>query len=209
MKIRPLLTLAALLSATPLLAVPPRIWMPLQSVGADWHGPMLQPLADGQILIPEYANGIKVDLNDFSASVPNGNGRLFVGLSQNAAFSGDACLKPNGTGCVGGTLFLGFEVHSATPAVGGEVGTVTVYLDSQLQKTLDNQSCKDANNFPTRKPAAEDRKIVLGLRRADLPQRFHLPDRGNGFGRTRRNDGGDQRSTRRQRLGADDPGVSG
>lgn len=163
--LRLLLSAAALLAATPLLAAPPRFWMPLQSVG--WQGQMLQPLADGQILNTEYANGIKVDLNDFSASVPNGNGRLFVSLSQNAAFSGDACLKPNGAGCAGGTLFLGFEVHSATPAVGGEVGTVTVYLDSKRQQTLDNQSCKDGA-IPTRKPAADDRKIVLAYSSAPL-----------------------------------------
>lgn len=162
MKIRPLFFAAALLYAGPLLAAPTRIWMPLQSVGADWHGPMLQPLADGQILIPEYANGIKIDVNDFSASVPNGNGRLFASLAQNAAFTGQMCLKPNGAGCAGGTLFLGFEVHAATAAIGGESGTITVFLDAKRQKTLDNQSCVDVNNLPTRKPAAEDRKIVLG-----------------------------------------------
>ncbi len=150
------------LFATPLFAAePPRIWMPLQSVGADWHGQMLQPLADGDVQLTEYANGIKVDLNDFGNSVPNGNGRLFAGLSDNTAgFTSLNCQTPDGHGCIGGTLFLGLEVHAQSALIGDENGTVTVYLDANRQKTLDNQSCF-ANGQPTPKPAPEDRKIVL------------------------------------------------
>ncbi len=163
---------ATLLAAAPLLAAPPRIWMPLQSANGNWHGPMLQPLTDGQVLIPEYANGIKIDINDFSATVPNGNGRLFASLTQNAGFPSDLCLKSDGTGCAGGTLFLGFEIHAQSAAIGGEVGSVSVYLDASRQNTLDNQSCMDINNQPTHKPAADDRKIVLAYRsvpRQDTP----------------------------------------
>lgn len=151
------------LFAVPLLAAePPRIWMPLQSVGADWHGQMLQPLADGDVQLTEYANGIKVDLNDFGNAVPNGNGRLFAGLSGNTAgFTSLNCQKPDGHGCVGGTLFLGFEVHAQSGMLGDENGSVTVYLDAFRQKTLDNQSCTESGQ-PTTKPAPEDRKIVIG-----------------------------------------------
>lgn len=148
----------------PLLAAePPRLWMPLQGVGPNWHGVMLQPLADGNVQILEYANGIKVDLNDFGNAVSNGNGRLFVGLSDNTGgFTSLNCQKPDGHGCLGGTLFLGLDVHAqSTPLIGDESGSVTVFLDASRQKTLDNQSCVDSNNQPTRRPAADDRKIVV------------------------------------------------
>jgi hypothetical protein len=153
----------AVLFTPPLLgAEPPRIWMPLQSVGPDWHGQMLQPLADGDVQPLEYANGIKVDLNDFGNAVPNGNGRLFAGLSDNTAgFTSLNCQKPDGHGCIGGTLFLGLEVHAQSPLLGDENGSVTVYLDAQRQKTLDDQSCFESGH-PTTKPAPEDRKVVLG-----------------------------------------------
>ncbi|HXU33511.1 MAG TPA: hypothetical protein VN851_23325 [Thermoanaerobaculia bacterium] len=153
---------SALFFTLPLLAAePPRLWLPLQSLGADWHGQMLQPLADGNVQTTEYANGIKIDLNDFGNTVQNGNGRLFVGLSENTAgFTSLNCQKPDGHGCVGGTLFLGLEVHAQSPMLGDENGFVTVYLDASRQKTLDNQSCFEAGQ-PTRKPAPDDRKIIL------------------------------------------------
>ncbi len=156
--LRTLIWITALFTSPLLAAEPPRLWMPLQSV--SMHGPMLQPLVDGDVRIPEYANGIKIDVNDFSASAPNGNGRLYVSLSQNAGFSADLCRKSDGTGCAGGTLFLGFEVHAQSAQLGDESGTVTVYLDAKRQRTLDNQSCI-LNGQPTPNPAPEDRKIVL------------------------------------------------
>lgn len=153
---------AALLLTTCLAAeaAPPRYWMPLQGMGPEWQAGMLQPLPDARIEELEYANGIKIDLNDFSNSVPNGNGRLYVNLSANGAF-GDKCDKPDGSTCVGGTLFLGLQVHAATEDLGREDGFVTIFLDAARQKTLDSKSCKDANGFPTRKPGAEDRKIEI------------------------------------------------
>ncbi len=166
MKLRGMICLllsTASFASSPLLGVePPRIWMPLQGVGPEWHGVMLQPLADGNLDPLEYANGIKVDLNDFSASVPKGNGRLFVGLSDNTAgFTSLNCKKPDGHGCLGGTLFLGLDVHAQSSMIGDEAGSVVVFLDARRQKTLDNQSCVDSNNQPTRKPASDDRKILV------------------------------------------------
>ncbi|HEV2846931.1 MAG TPA: hypothetical protein VG477_18895, partial [Thermoanaerobaculia bacterium] len=153
---------ASLATARPAQAVPPRHWMPLQGMGPEWQAGMLQPLADAKIDEAEYANGIKVELNDFSNSVPNGNGRLYINLSANGAF-GDKCDKPGGSTCVGGTLSLGLQVHAATEDLGLEHGVVTIYLDASRQKSLDLQSCQDANG-PTRRPAPEDRKIEIAYR---------------------------------------------
>lgn len=142
-------------------ATPPlRVWMPLQGVGPGWHGGMLQPLVDGKIQEEEYANGIKIDLNDFTDSAAGGNGRLYASIADNVGFTAQACLKPDGTGCDGGTLFLGLQVHADSGQLGNESGTVVIYLDASRQKSLDMNSCKD-NNIPNRKPAPEDRKIAI------------------------------------------------
>lgn len=154
--------LSTLTSLTPSPAVAQlAYWMPLQSNGPGWQTGQLQPLANGAVSEVEYANGIKVDLNDFSNSVPNGNGRLYLNMSDNVSFTGAQCLKPNGTGCVGATLFLGLVVHSTTPALGGESGQVTIYIDGERQKSLDKTSCT-FNGQPTLHPNVEDRKIVIG-----------------------------------------------
>lgn len=144
----------------PAEAAPPRVWMPLQGVGPEWKPGMLQPLVDARIELSEYANGIQVDLNDFSNSTANGDGRLYLSIADNAGFTATQCLKPNGTGCEGSTLFLGLQVHALTPALGSETGSVTIYLDASRQQSLDFQSCSDSNG-PNTKPAADDRKIVI------------------------------------------------
>ena len=156
-----LLIAALALPGSASAVTPLRVWMPLQGVGPGWSGGMLQPLVDGTIDEVEYANGIKIDLNDFTDTAPNGNGRLYAAMAGNFAFTGRACLKPDGTGCNGSTLFLGLQVHAGDDVIGNENGTVVIYLDASRQKSLDLQSCKDASNFPTRRPAAEDRKIVI------------------------------------------------
>jgi hypothetical protein len=70
-------------------ATPPlRVWMPLQGIGPGWHGGMLQPLVDGSIQEAEYANGIKIDLNDFADSAAGGNGRLYASIADNVGFTG-------------------------------------------------------------------------------------------------------------------------
>jgi hypothetical protein len=166
-KALPFLAAAALLTTVSIspraaqAAPPPRVWMPLQGVGPEWKDGMLQPLVDARIEEPEYANGIKADLNDFSNSVPNGNGRLYLSMADNAGFTGAKCLKPNGTGCEGGTLFAGLQVHATTTSIGSETGSVTLYLDAARQKSLDWQSCVDGNGYPIALPAPEDRKIVI------------------------------------------------
>lgn len=154
------LSLTTFLAAPAAAAVPVSYWMPLQGVGAEWQSGMLQPLPDATLDELEYANGIKLDLNDFSNTVPNGNGRLYLTLSENGAF-GAKCDKPDGSPCVGGTLFLGLQVHSLTPEIGSERGTVTIFLDAARQKTLDSQSCTDNNGNPIRTPGHEDRKIEI------------------------------------------------
>lgn len=137
-------------------APPPRVWMPLQSNGPEWQDGMLQPLVDATIVETEYANGIKADLNDFDNDVPNGNGRLFLAMSDDVSFTSQKCRKPDSKACEGGTLFLGLQVHASTPAIGDEWGAVIVYIDTDRQKTLDHQSCSG-----TAKPGLEDRKILV------------------------------------------------
>lgn len=155
--------LAAGLLTTPAWAAapPPRLWMPLQSNGPAWQNGMLQPLVDGKIEEPEYANGVKADINDFTNSVPNGNGLLYLSMSDDVSFTAQQCRKPGGAACEGGRLFIGFKIHAASPALGTESGSVTIFLDTQRQKTLDHQSCVDANSLPTTKPGPEDRKIQI------------------------------------------------
>jgi hypothetical protein len=140
---------------------PPRLWMPLQSNGPAWQNGMLQPLVDTKLDEPEYANGVKAEINDFTNSVPNGNGLLYLTMSDDVSFTAQQCRKSDGSNCEGGTLFIGFKVHAATPALGSESGSVTIYLDTARQKTLDHQSCKDVNNLPTTKPGPEDRKLQI------------------------------------------------
>src|SRR4051794_21386088 len=115
-----LLILAMLASPRSASAASPplRVWMPLQGVGPGWTGNMLQPLVDGTIDETEYANGVKIDLNDFTNSAPDGNGRLYASMAGNIGFTGRACLKPDGTGCDGGTLFLGLQVHAGDDLIG-------------------------------------------------------------------------------------------
>lgn len=156
-------TLVLALAAQPALALDPtvHVWMPLQSNGPEWQLGQVQPLVDGTIDATEYANGIRIDLNDFSNSVPNGNGTLHLNMSDNVSFTGAQCLKPNGAGCASSTLIAGLRVHASTAAPGGENGQVVLFLDVARQASLDLQSCI-VNNLPTLHPAAEDRKIVVG-----------------------------------------------
>jgi hypothetical protein len=167
-----LMTILALPRSAAASTPPLRVWMPLQTIGPGWHGGMLQPLVDAKIQDEEYANGIKIDLNDFSNTAPKGDGRLLVAMTDNMGVSQDVCHKPDGSACQGGTLFLGLQVHASDNAMGNENGSVILYLDASRQKTLDLQSCKDANNFPTTRPAPEDRKITIGY--SSLPGQAQL-----------------------------------
>lgn len=155
-----LLFLALAFAALPAHGEPFRIWMPLQSNGPEWQLGQRQPLVDGVIDDAEYANGVRVGLNDFSNSVPKGNGSLHLNMSDNVSFTGAQCRKPNGAGCESSTLFLGLEVHAQTAEPGGESGQVVIHLDAARQASLDHQSCSLMGN-PTTHPASTDRKLVV------------------------------------------------
>ena len=155
-------TLVLALAAPSICAAePPRIWMPLQSIGPEWQDGQVQPSVDGSIKETEYANGIRVELNDFSNSAPKGNGKLYLSMSDNVSFTSTQCKKSDGTGCAASTLFVGLKVHASTAQPGTERGEITLFLDGARQASLDSQSCKVANQ-PTAHPAGEDRKIVIG-----------------------------------------------
>ncbi len=145
-------------------ADPPSYWMPLQTTGKGWSTGQVQPALDGVVDPLEYANGIKIGINDFSAT--GFDGELFLALSDNVDFGDqEVCYQlASNLECEGSTLFVGLTQHAQSDELGGESGVAVLYLDVHRQDSIENNPCDPNVIGPAGSanlPGYADRRILL------------------------------------------------